>query len=210
MLPFFSQLSKSEEIELKRVSQERKYSKGELIFSKGEPGTAVWILKEGRVHLQNVSYDGKVVTSCVMTKGDIFCCLPALDGKPYPSDAVAVEPAVILRIPGAFFRELLGKNPPFASQVMCTFCDQLRQMEGNACHALDPAQFRIARILLTLSDKFKDEIPLTRQEMAEIAGVTVETAIRILSQMKKKGIIRSSRKMTRVIAREKLLALVHD
>jgi CRP-like cAMP-binding protein len=133
-----------------------------------------------------------------------------LDGKPYTADALVVEPSVILRIPGDFFRELVGKNSSFASQVMCTFCDRLRQMEGRACQALDPAQFRMARLLLTLGEKFQEGIPLTRQEMAEIAGVTVETAIRIMSQMRKKGIIRSSRKMTRVIAPEKLRELVHD
>jgi CRP-like cAMP-binding protein len=83
-------------------------------------------------------------------------------------------------------------------------------MEGHACHALDPAELRIAILLLALGEKFHDGIPLTRQEMAEIAGVTVETAIRILSQMKKKGIIRSSRKMTHLVAPQKLRELVQE
>jgi CRP/FNR family transcriptional regulator len=209
-LPIFSKLSKDDEVELRKVSQKKKYSKGELIFSKGEPGTAVWAVEDGRVHLQNVSFDGKVITTCVLTKGDIFCCLPALDGKPYTADALVIEPSVILKIPGNFFRDLLGKNPAFAREIMCTFCDRLRQVEGQACHALDPAKFRMTRVLLSLGDKFKNEIPLTRQEMAEIAGVTVETAIRILSEMKKKKIIRSSRKKTFLIAPEKLRELVEE
>ncbi|MBI1871322.1 MAG: Crp/Fnr family transcriptional regulator [Chlamydiae bacterium] len=201
---FFSNLRPEEVHRLAQVAQEKNYSKGELVFSRGEPGNAVWILKEGRVHLQNVSYDGKVITSCIMIAGDIFCCLPALDGKPYTSDAVVIEPSIVLRIPSDFFRQLARENPRFSNKVMCTFCDRLRDMEGKGCQAFDPAELRMARLLLTLGEKFKGEIPLTRQEMAEIAGLTVETAIRILSQMKKEGIIRSGRKMTKVIAPQKL------
>ncbi len=206
----FDKLTSAEVAQLKKYSQEKEYDKGEIIFSKGEPGKDVWVVKKGRVHLQNISYDGKVITSCIMTSGDIFCCLPALDGKPYTSDALVVESAIVLKIPGEFFRGLVSKNPAFSQEMMCTFCDRLRESEDRGCHALDPAEFRIIRLLLTLGKKFNNEIPLTRQEMAEIAGLTVETTIRILSRMKKDGLIRSVRRKTCLVSPEKLEALVKE
>lgn len=209
-IPIFSRLTPDETGRLEKNSQEKKYDKGEIVFSRGEPGTAVWALKKGRVHLQNISYDGKVITSCVMTEGDVFCCLPALDGKPYTADALVVEPSIVLKISGEFFRSLVSKNSRFSQEIMCSFCDRLRESEDKGCHVLDPAEFRIARLLLTLGEKFKNEIPLTRQEMAEIAGLTVETTIRILSRMKKDGLIRSVRRKTCLVSPEKLRELIKD
>ena len=176
---FFSLLSEDERFHLFKASQEKVFVKGEIIFSKGEPGAHVWLVKKGRVHLQNISFDGRVMTSCVMTVGDVFCCLPALDGKEYPSDAVAVEKSSILKISAGQFREILASNRKFSQSVVCSFCDRLRDSEGRSCHAYDPSQMRIARVLLTLGKKFNNEIPLTRQEMSELAGLTIETTIRL-------------------------------
>ena len=207
---FFSLLSEVDQSRLLKSSQEKNYGKGEVIFSKGEPGTHVWVVRKGRVHLQNVSFDGRVLTSCVMTTGDVFCCLPALDSKAYPSDAIAVEKSTVVKIPGALFREVLAANKNFSQSVLCSFCDRLRDAESKGCHAYDPAEIRIARVLLTLSKKFNNEIPLTRQEMSEIAGLTIETTIRTLSQMKKDGIIGSSRRMTRILNVQKLSSLIDE
>lgn len=206
-LLFFEKLLPEEQAQIEKSSHEKKYERGERVFSKGEPGTAVWFVKQGRVHLQNISYDGKVTTACVMSEGDLFCCLPALDGKAYPADAIAVEASTIIKIPGDLFRELMHKNAAFSNHVMNTFCNRLRQMETRGCQTTDPAEVRVARLLLSLGDKFKNQIPLTRQEMADIAGLTIETTIRILSRMKKDGLIDSTRKMTHLTDVEKLKEL---
>jgi CRP/FNR family cyclic AMP-dependent transcriptional regulator len=204
----FEALTQDQKERLIKASQEKSFGKGETVFRRGEPGTHVWVVKTGRVHLQNVSYDGKMITSCVMTNGDMFCCLPAMDGKPYPADAVAAEPSTVLKISGEFIREMIHSNASFSREVICSFCDKLRHAEERGCQAFDPAEMRMARLLLTLGTKFNNQIPLTRQEMSEVAGLTVETTIRILSQMKKDGIIRSARRLTHVLHPEKLKELV--
>lgn len=206
----FKRLGASERERLAQVASERSYAKGETLFRSGERSDAVWVVKRGRVHLMKFLADGKVSTTCVMTNGETFCCLPALDQKAYPTDAIAAEDSVVVRIPTAAFHDAMQRSPDFAQQTLCLFCDRLRQVEYKSCMVYDSAEVRLAQVLLALSKKFGLTIPLTRQELAEIAGTTHETAIRTLSRFGKQGLIRSSRGKTTILKPEKLSGLLAD
>ena len=203
----FTRLSPDERRRLAMTSREKRYAKGETIFRTGEPAEAVCLVKEGRVHLMRFLDSGQASTTCVMTAGETFCCLPALDRKPYPVDAVAAVDSTIVRIPTAAFHELLQKNPAFLQESLCLFCDRLRQVEHKGCMVYDSVERRLAQTLLSLSKKFGPTIPLTKHELAELANTTVETAIRILSQLKKRGVVKSSRGSTTIAKADDLRAL---
>ena len=204
----FQRLSAMEKQRLAQAARERRYAKGETIFRAGEPAEAVCIVREGRVHLMKFLEGGQASTTCVMTPGETFCCLPALDGKPYPVDAVAAADSTVIRIPTSAFHDLLRRNPTFLQDSLCLFCDRLRQVEDKSCMAYDSVERRLAKALLTLSKKFGQTIPLTKHELAELANTTQETTIRILSQLSKQGISRSVRGKTTVLRPEKLSALL--
>ena len=203
----FKRLSAAERQRLASVSRETRYAKGETIFRTGDPAEAVCIVKEGRVHLMKFLEGGQASTTCVMTAGETFCCLPALDGKPYPVDAIAAVDSVVVRIPTRAFQELLQKNPAFLQDSLCLFCDRLREVEHKSCMAYDPVERRLAQALLTLAKKFGPTIPLTKHELAELANTTVETTIRILSQLKQQGVVASSRGSTTIRNTDKLQQL---
>jgi len=204
----FKRLSAMEKQRLAQAAREKRYARGKTIFRAGEPAEAVCVVKEGRVHLMKFLEGGQASTTCVMTPGETFCCLPALDGKPYPVDAVAAEDSVVVRIPTTVFQELLRRSPSFLQDSLCLFCDRLRQVEDKSCMTYDSVEQRLAKALLTLSKKFGQTIPLTKQELAELANTTQETTIRILSQLSKQGVIRSARGKTTVLHPEKLSALL--
>lgn len=98
----------------------------------------------------------------------------------------------------------MAASPAFAQQTLCLFCERLRQVEHKSCMIYDTAEARLAQVLLTLSKKFGPTIPLTRNELADIAGTTPETAIRTLSRFKAKGFISSSRGKTTLLKPDKL------
>ena len=200
----FKRLSPAEQQRLGAAAREKRYAKGETIFRAGQPADAVCVVKEGRVHLMKFLESGQASTTCVMTPGETFCCLPALDGKPYPVDAVAAEDSVVVRIPTTAFHALLRRNPAFLQDSLCLFCDRLRQVEDKSCMAYDSVERRLAKALLMLSKKFGQTIPLTKHELAELANTTQETTIRILSQLSKQGAIRSARGKTTILHPEKL------
>jgi len=203
----FRRLSPAERHRLASVSREKRYAKGETIFRAGQPSDAVCVVKEGRVHLMHFQESGAASTTCVMTAGETFCCLPALDGQPYPVDAIAAADAVVVRIPTSAFQALLKRNPAFLEDSLCLFCDRLRQVEHKGCVMHDPVERRLAEALVSLQKKFGDRIPLTKQELAELANTTVETTIRILSRLKKQGVVRSSRGSTTIVKPERLQQL---
>lgn len=209
-LELFKRLTPAQRQHLSSVSREARYAKGETVFRAGQPSEAVCIVKEGRVHLMKFLEGGQASTTCVMTTGETFCCLPALDGKPYPVDAVAAVDSVVVRIPTSAFHELLRKNPSFLQDSLCLFCDRLRQVEDKSCMAYDSVERRLAKALLMLSKKFGQTIPLTKNELAELANTTQETTIRILSQLSKQGVVRSARGKTTVLRPEKLSALLNN
>lgn len=200
----FRRLSAVERQRLASVSREKSYAKGETIFRTGEPADAVCIVKEGRVHLMKFLESGQASTTCVMAPGETFCCLPALDRKPYPVDAVAAVDSVVVRIPTSAFHALLGSSPEFLQDSLCLFCDRLRQVEHKSCMVYDSVDRRLAQALVTLSKKFGATIPLTKHELAELASTTVETTIRVLSQLKKQGVITSCRGSTTIAKPDKL------
>ena len=206
-LETFTSLTPTERRRLATVAREKRYAKGETIFRAGDPADGVYIVREGRVHLMKFLESGQVSTTCVMTTGEPLCCLPALDRKPYPVDAVAATDTVVVRIPTSAFHELLQHNPKFLEASLCIFCDRLRQVEHKSCLSFDSVEQRLAQALLTLSKKFGTTIPLTKHELAELANTTVETTIRILSQLKKRGIVTSTRGSTTIAKLEQLKQL---
>ena len=206
----FKQLAPAERRRLAQAAREKHYAKGETIFQAGEPSDAVWVVKTGRVHLMKFLPDGKASTTCVMTPGEPFCCLPALDRQPYPVDAIAASDTIVIRIPQEAFHQAMERSPAFTQQTLCLFCDRLRQVEEKGCMVYEPAEQRLARVLLGLAKKFGPTIPLTRQELAEIAGTTPETTIRTLSRFRRLGLIRSLRGTTTILHAERLSALLKN
>lgn len=203
-IELFKKLTSAQKQQLASASREKRYAKGETIFREGDPADAVCVVKEGRVHLMKFLDGGQASTTCVMTAGETFCCLPALDRKPYPVDAVAAVDSTVVRIPTAVFHQMMQENPSFLQDSLCLFCDRLRAVEHKSCTMHDSVERRLAQTLVDLSKKFGTTIPLTRHELAELASTTVETTIRVLSQMKKDGVIKSSRGSTTITKPQQL------
>ena len=206
----FKSLAATEQQRLASISRERSFAKGETIFHEGRPSDSVWIVMEGRVHLLHYQAQGRVQTSCVMTPGETFCCLPALDRGPYPATAVAATGAKVLQIPTAIFHEMMQHSPAMSHEALCVFCNRLRQVEAKGCMVHDPVERRIAQAILTLQKKFGETIPLTRQEIAELASTTVETAIRTIRRFEQEGWIRSSRGKIQLLKADSLSQLLQQ
>ncbi len=203
----FGRLSAKERERVVSFSHDRSYAKGEVIFHEGRPSDSIWVTLEGRVHLLHHQPEGRAQATCVMTPGETFCCLPAMDQGVYPATAVAATKARVLQIPHYLFQELIKSSSDLLRQTLCVFSGRLRQVEAKGCMIHDPVERRVARALLALRKKFGDSIPLTRQEIAELAGTTVETAIRTISRFQQEGWVRSSRGKVQLLQPDSLARL---
>lgn len=194
-LPLFNRLSPSEQQALDRQTIELPFTKGEFIFRQGDPADWFHIVKEGTVKCVKSTPEGREVTLKVLRPGDLFCCeASAFAGSPHPGCAQAMEPTTILKIHRKALLDAIERNPQLAIEVIRYLGDRLRESQEQAkAFALNRAEQRVASLLVDLVERasvptpngFRLTIRLTQQDLADMAGLTLETTNRIISRFKK-------------------------
>lgn len=182
------------------ATRERSVAAGKVLFSEGEPAEALWAVKEGMVHIIKFGPEGREIVLEVIPPGELFGAVAALESRPYPASAVAVEPSQVWHLPASLARELCQKHPTLRSAILDQVTSRLREAHDRLRSiALERVEQRLARILLALAEKIGQrhgkitELNVSRQELADMIGTTVETTIRITSKWQQAGIISSSR-----------------
>jgi CRP-like cAMP-binding protein len=196
---FFSSLSEPSLKEISRFFTEEKYQRDDYIFFEDDLPEWLHIVMEGRVKLLKHSDTGKDIILQIYTPGDMFGEVALFDRKPYAASAQAMESTVILKLPRKEFFLFFGRHPFVATEMIVELGHQLREAQTTIKSlAVDRVEQRIAHILLKLADKvgvsekggIMINLSLTRQDLADMAGTTVETAIRVMSRFTKSKIIR--------------------
>lgn len=206
----FMSLSDAEQAALTKITVERHYAPGEIIFFEGDAPEWFYIVAQGRVKAFKQSSSGKEFTIAFFGPGEIFGEVAVFENKPYPASASAqsVDDTVVLGIKREELLQFLAKHPQVALRIIGVLGERLRNAQsrlGDMAGA--KVVSRLAGILLMLSSKMGNELPFTRQEIADMAGTTTETTIRILSRLKSGGIIRSMRGKVIIADEAKLKAL---
>ena len=188
--PMFRGLSPAELARLTAIAALRDYDRGEVLWNAGDPAEAFTLIVRGRVKIVRHGAGGDVILE-IFDVGEPVGAIAVYDGIPYPASAIAIEPVTLIRIPRAEYFHLLNGHPEFVRAVLreltrlsIALTRKLGDMRGQK------VEMRIARLFLTLASRMGKqsergvEIPiqLTRQEVAELVGTTVESAIRVLSR----------------------------
>ncbi len=179
-----------QEIEGKMI--EKKFTRHESIFLEGDSAEFVWFVKEGHVKAMVNAASGRCQTLCMMGAQNMFgtCC--GLSGQ-YPCHSVAETDVTVVAIPIADFRSFLGKYPGVALALVVHLSKRLRQSKGMQTFEQESVEKRILHVLVELFEEFGNTIPLTRREIAEMAGTTVETSIRTFSRLEEEGLVSTAR-----------------
>ena len=201
-IPLFSNLRESDRQELERQSVEVPCQKGDFIFREGDPAQWFHIVKEGTVKCVKSSPQGREVTLKVLMPGDLFCCeASAINGSAHPGCAQAMGEGKIVKVERKVLLDMLQRNPEAALEIISYLGDRLREAQDNAkAFALDSAEHRLASLLANLAkrsatqepDGLRITVSLTRQDFADMAGLTLETTSRIMSRFKKEGILKGN------------------
>jgi CRP/FNR family transcriptional regulator len=196
---FFSSISEPTLREISRLFIEEKYDREDYIYFEGDLPEWLHIVLEGRVKLLKHSDTGKDIILQVYTPGDMFGEVSLFDRKPYASSAQAMEPSTVLKLSRKDFFLFVGRHPFVSNEMIIDLGRQLREAHATIKSlAVDRVEQRIAHILLKLADKvgvsekggIMINLPLTRQDLADMAGTTVETAIRVMSRFTKSKFIK--------------------
>jgi CRP/FNR family transcriptional regulator, cyclic AMP receptor protein len=198
-IPLLNILARSDRQRMLRELSESHYGKNDVIFREGDPTEYFHIVKEGTVKCVKSSPGGKECTIKMLMPGDLFCCdAAAFEGACHPGTARPMGDVSILRLSKKSYFEMLRRNPDAAIEVIKYLGTRLHEaQERTKILALDRADQRLASLLVDLATRNSVEDPmgirltvrLTRQEMANMVGITTETAIRIMSRFKRDRLV---------------------
>lgn len=190
----FSGLSEAELGELARLATERHLAPGEFAFWEDDDPDFFYLVVSGRIKVLKQASSGKEFIVAFFGPGEMFGEVAVFEDKPYPASAQAADETRVLGIRKAEFLAFLAAHPEIALRIISVLGGRLRDAQARLKDlAVASAQQRLARLLLQLSAKLGPNLPFTRQEIADMAGTTIETAIRVLSRMREGKIIRSVR-----------------
>jgi CRP/FNR family transcriptional regulator, nitrogen oxide reductase regulator len=181
-----------------------------FFFMQEDPATHAYVLVEGRVKMIQITPNGQQITLRIMTPGQTYGGIALLNPRAgYPATAQAVENSTALAWDTAHLRELVEKEPSISLNVMGLMHGYISELqERQKALVTERVEQRIARILLKLatqSGKKVEEgvlidLPITRQDIAEMSGTTLYTVSRTLNEWERDGLLEIGRE--RVVIRE--------
>lgn len=214
-VPFFAGLSQEELESVDKRMVSLSWGEGDPLFTEGESADHLYVLASGRAKLAQHTPDGHEIVVDVLAPGDLFGGLPNLGRLAYAESAWALTTTCALRIDPGSFREILAENPRVALHVLDDVAGRLAQARSDVGRAsTTTVAQRVAATLLRLADKFGQErsggrgdliqFPLTRTDLAGMTGSTTESVSRVMSRLRKEGVIDSGRRWTAILDRDRL------
>jgi CRP/FNR family transcriptional regulator len=195
-------LSPADRARVAAVARLTVHDRGDLIFSEGDPGDAFLSIVEGRVKVFKSMPTGKEIILEIFGANDPLGAVAVYENAPFPASAIALEPTQLLRIEQADFFLLLEQHPPLVRGLLSGLTIRLAELTRRLAELTGGrVESRFARLFLKLSDQMGREgrggvfvaMPLSRQELADLTGTTIETAIRIMSRWQKEDVLHTDK-----------------
>ena len=165
-----------------------------------------WLVLDGEVKLVTYTRKGAAFLIDLVLRNQLFGAVFHQHPPVYPCTAVTVRKTELLSFRLKDLIEDLDENLPLQRVLLADTCDKLWQAQQMRGLWLEEAQVRIAHLLLYLYEKFGPIIPETRATLAELAGTSVETAIRISTALARRGILVTHRGQIEILSLAKLRA----
>ncbi len=176
------------------------YERDEVIFYQGDPCDRFWLVHTGQVKIVFHDVDGREVILEIISPGEAFGGA-VLFFPVHPATAKALEDATIASFPAKVYTEFLLNQPQVVLRLLRMLGIRHHAMLNMQIMAGERVERRMAHILLKLALRIGQEtpegrlitIPLTRQDLADMACTTLETSIRTISRFQKEGLVATRR-----------------
>jgi CRP/FNR family transcriptional regulator, cyclic AMP receptor protein len=194
----FAELRPDELDRVLNLAAERGYANGQMIFQRGDRGSSLMAVLEGRIRISVCSKEGKEVTLGIMGPGDLLGEIALVDGKGRTADATAMGACRVLVLDQREFLPFLERNPSFAVRLLQILCGRMR-MATSVCESLAlldiPA--RLARLLVQLAELQGEPVGkgrrigfrLSQQELGNLVAATRESVNKQLKLWEDEGLI---------------------
>lgn len=200
--PSFRRLSAEDRQRVASVARLKTFDKGESVFAEGEPSDSFYSVASGRVKVVKMLPSGKEVILEVFGAGEPLGAVAVYEDRPFPASAIAMEDTTCIVIPRTSFFMLLEQYPTLVRGILTGLTLRLIELTKRLAELSGGrVETRFARLFLKLAhdigkphqDGSFIALPLSRQELADMTGTTIETCIRIMSRWGKDEIVRTDR-----------------
>lgn len=203
LVPFLRALPASDRERLRPYAECRRIDRNDPLWSQGDATSAFAFVVRGRVKLVNANESGREVILELCGPGELACASVVCAFAPYCCTAVAMEDAVeVVVVPRRDLLELLERSPVVARAFLrevtsrgMSLCQRVEELASGQ------VERRIATLLARLADQVGLARPgegtwipiaLSRQDLADLCGTTIETAIRVMTRLAREGIIQTA------------------
>lgn len=214
--PLFRGLQPGDRAALAAVSTLKSFERGEELFAEGDPSEALFVVVEGLVKVVKMTPSGKELILEIFGQGDPVGAVAMFADLPFPASARAIEPSRCIVTPRREFFRLLDSQPTLVRGLLAGFTLRLLELTARLSELAGArVEERLARFFLRSADEHAQPahgglfipLALSRQELADMTGTTIETAIRVLSRWAKLGLVATRDDGFVVLDRARLLRL---
>ena len=176
------------------LAVQRSFRSGEIVFSQGDPGDALYAVVTGKIRISAGAADGREIFLNIMEPGDTFGEIALLDGGTRTASATAIAPSELVAIRREHFVALLQREPPVALELLRLCGERLRWTSGLVEDAaLLDASARLAKRLLSLGRLHGEQatgalrLRISQDDLANFLGVSRQIVNQQLQDWKGRG-----------------------
>lgn len=201
------------------IARQRHVPQGSYFFYQDEPATAFYILLEGRARLSQLTLEGQQVIVRILGPSEAMGIVVALSNTTYPLSADAITDCLALSWDSEATFQLMQQHPQLALNGMRIIANQFVELQNRYRElATERVERRVARTLLRLVRQVGKRVPegvlvdmpLSRQDLAEMSGTTLYTVSRILSNWEQSGLVSTGRERVILCKSHELVIIAED
>ena len=190
--------------------------KDAAIFSQGEEASSFFLLLHGHLRVFRITPDGRQVVIRFVVPGELFGIAVAMGKSLFPANAVAVQDSVVLAWPNTAWDDMVAHNPALARIMMQTMGSRLEDSHDRVVEmSTQQVERRVARAVVRLAgsagreteDGILIDMPLSREDLAQMTGTTLFTVSRLISGWEAAGYVQAGRQKLLVRRPHKLFML---
>lgn len=185
----------------------------ETLFRFGEPAHHFGFVLSGAYKLSRPTPQGDEIIVHFTTPGDFIGAFIMAQEKPsFPVTSTAMGPSRFLRLPRETFLSKWKQYPDLIFKIQSLLASRMGQMHNQKALQKAPLAAKVAALLIDLVDRqpHQDELilplPLTRKEIADSLGASVESVIRIMSDWSKRGILQTTDQNIRILKPDAIIS----
>jgi CRP/FNR family transcriptional regulator len=195
----FEGLTEAQFLKIEEMAIEEEFTKGDYLFRQGEPADWLYIVLKGRVKLVRQAPTGAATIIEIYSVGDELTASALIEGRTYPASSKALTDGVIMKVSLYNFKKMLAEWPMVSGNIMREMGARYRELVENLSSlAVYNVEGRLCKVMANLARRYGIlgdcrgvilDLALTRQDLADITGTTLETTIRTLNRLRGNGLI---------------------